>query len=248
MAHESNTVSVLEDPPWEVYTLIDSVQWSTVYITCGCLTLQVGRSSWPLGTFVQLSGAFLLIQLIVHETEIKWRPESELLFICSGSEESWDRHPAEEDRWGAEPGRADAIPEKIHWALQPRWVPPQHPVSGFVPKKPFTWPSPITDEDHCTSGTNNLCSSFFCLAVSATHKETKQFFTLYNTLDDKKVYLEKEVSLSLDIVEMTQICILTVNEPEMFSRLIYWIPSMTTSNSEYKYIHLFNVYKMKQIH
>uniref|UniRef100_A0A7M4FSS0 Coiled-coil domain-containing protein 93 n=1 Tax=Crocodylus porosus TaxID=8502 RepID=A0A7M4FSS0_CROPO len=29
--------------------------------------------------------------------------------------------------------------------------------------------------------------------VSATHKETKQFFTLYNTLDDKKVYLEKEM-------------------------------------------------------
>ncbi|XP_003214938.2 coiled-coil domain-containing protein 93 isoform X2 [Anolis carolinensis] len=31
--------------------------------------------------------------------------------------------------------------------------------------------------------------------VSTTHKETKQFFTLYNTLDDKKVYLEKEVNL-----------------------------------------------------
>uniref|UniRef100_A0A8C2Z2U3 Coiled-coil domain-containing protein 93 n=1 Tax=Cyclopterus lumpus TaxID=8103 RepID=A0A8C2Z2U3_CYCLU len=31
--------------------------------------------------------------------------------------------------------------------------------------------------------------------VSATHKETKQFFTLYNTLHDKKVYLEKEVNL-----------------------------------------------------
>uniref|UniRef100_A0A8C9T0Q1 Coiled-coil domain-containing protein 93 n=1 Tax=Scleropages formosus TaxID=113540 RepID=A0A8C9T0Q1_SCLFO len=30
--------------------------------------------------------------------------------------------------------------------------------------------------------------------VSATHKETKQFFTLYNTLDDKKVFLEKEVT------------------------------------------------------
>uniref|UniRef100_A0A8I6ADX1 Coiled-coil domain-containing protein 93 n=1 Tax=Rattus norvegicus TaxID=10116 RepID=A0A8I6ADX1_RAT len=29
--------------------------------------------------------------------------------------------------------------------------------------------------------------------ISAVHKETKQFFTLYNTLDDKKVYLEKEV-------------------------------------------------------
>ncbi|NWZ97830.1 CCD93 protein, partial [Nesospiza acunhae] len=36
---------------------------------------------------------------------------------------------------------------------------------------------------------------FFLFAVSATHKETKQFFTLYNTLDDKKVYLEKEVNL-----------------------------------------------------
>lgn len=34
---------------------------------------------------------------------------------------------------------------------------------------------------------------FFAFLVSAVHKETKQFFTLYNTLDDKKVYLEKEV-------------------------------------------------------
>ena len=32
-------------------------------------------------------------------------------------------------------------------------------------------------------------------AVSATHKETKQFYTLYNTLDNSKFYLEKEVSL-----------------------------------------------------
>ncbi len=31
--------------------------------------------------------------------------------------------------------------------------------------------------------------------VSATHKETKQFYTLYNTLDDTKLYLEKEVNL-----------------------------------------------------
>ncbi|ERE73165.1 coiled-coil domain-containing protein 93 [Cricetulus griseus] len=29
--------------------------------------------------------------------------------------------------------------------------------------------------------------------ISAVHKETKQFFTLYNTLDDRKVYLEKEM-------------------------------------------------------
>lgn len=34
---------------------------------------------------------------------------------------------------------------------------------------------------------------FSVFTVSAVHKETKQFFTLYNTLDDKKVYLEKEV-------------------------------------------------------
>ncbi|XP_061186128.1 coiled-coil domain-containing protein 93-like isoform X4 [Saccostrea echinata] len=31
--------------------------------------------------------------------------------------------------------------------------------------------------------------------VSATHKETKQFYTLYNTLDDTKLYLNKEISL-----------------------------------------------------
>uniref|UniRef100_A0A182QIS9 Coiled-coil domain-containing protein 93 n=1 Tax=Anopheles farauti TaxID=69004 RepID=A0A182QIS9_9DIPT len=31
--------------------------------------------------------------------------------------------------------------------------------------------------------------------VSAKHRETKQFYTLYNTLDDTKLYLEKEISL-----------------------------------------------------
>ena len=31
--------------------------------------------------------------------------------------------------------------------------------------------------------------------VAATHKETKQFYTFYNTLDDTKLYLEKEVTL-----------------------------------------------------
>jgi len=34
-----------------------------------------------------------------------------------------------------------------------------------------------------------LCS------VAAKHKETKQFFTMYNTLEDTKVYLEKEVRM-----------------------------------------------------
>ena len=36
---------------------------------------------------------------------------------------------------------------------------------------------------------------YFSAAVAAKHKETKQFYTLYNTLDDTKVYLEKEVNL-----------------------------------------------------
>ena len=31
--------------------------------------------------------------------------------------------------------------------------------------------------------------------VSSTHRETKQFYTLYNTLDDTKLYLNKEVGL-----------------------------------------------------
>lgn len=42
--------------------------------------------------------------------------------LCSGSEEPRDRHPAEEDRRGAEPGRADPVPEEVLRALQPRWV------------------------------------------------------------------------------------------------------------------------------
>lgn len=33
------------------------------------------------------------------------------------------------------------------------------------------------------------------IVVAATHKETKQFFTLYNTLDDSKLYLGKEVGI-----------------------------------------------------
>ena len=33
------------------------------------------------------------------------------------------------------------------------------------------------------------------ISVAATHKQTKQFYTLYNTLDDTKLYLQKEISL-----------------------------------------------------
>lgn len=37
--------------------------------------------------------------------------------------------------------------------------------------------------------------------VSATHKETKQFYALYNTLDDTKLYLTKELTLLNSIYE-----------------------------------------------
>lgn len=39
------------------------------------------------------------------------------------------------------------------------------------------------------------------LAVSAKHRETKQYFTLYNTLDDTKQYSMKELSLLNSIYE-----------------------------------------------
>lgn len=37
--------------------------------------------------------------------------------------------------------------------------------------------------------------------VSATHRETKQFFTLYNTLDDIRMYLDKEIGLLNSVLE-----------------------------------------------
>nr|XP_056717239.1 coiled-coil domain-containing protein 93 [Euleptes europaea] len=54
--------------------------------------------------------------------------------------------------------------------------------------------------------------------VSATHKETKQFFTLYNTLDDKKVYLEKEVNLLNSIHDNFQQAMASSTAREQFLR------------------------------
>ncbi|NWX81570.1 CCD93 protein, partial [Nothoprocta ornata] len=54
--------------------------------------------------------------------------------------------------------------------------------------------------------------------VSATHKETKQFFTLYNTLDDKKVYLEKEVNLLNSIHDNFQQAMTSSGSREQFLR------------------------------
>ncbi|XP_058476100.1 coiled-coil domain-containing protein 93 isoform X4 [Solea solea] len=54
--------------------------------------------------------------------------------------------------------------------------------------------------------------------VSATHKETKQFFTLYNTLDDKKIYLEKEVNLLNSIHDNFQQAMSSSAAKEQFLR------------------------------
>ncbi|XP_051891079.1 coiled-coil domain-containing protein 93 [Pristis pectinata] len=54
--------------------------------------------------------------------------------------------------------------------------------------------------------------------VAATHKETKQFFTLYNTLDDKKVYLEKEVNLLNSIHDNFQQAMASPTTREQFLR------------------------------
>ncbi|CAN2389061.1 Coiled-coil domain-containing protein 93 [Pristimantis euphronides] len=54
--------------------------------------------------------------------------------------------------------------------------------------------------------------------VSATHKETKQFFTLYNTLDDKKLYLEKEVNLLNSIHDNFQQAMASFGTREQFLR------------------------------
>lgn len=77
------------------------------------------------------------------------------------------------------------------------------PTPAFVPRgasaqMALAGPSPAAPPRG--EGTRDCFDTFphspagcFAFAVSAVHKETKQFFTLYNTLDDKKVYLEKEV-------------------------------------------------------
>jgi len=45
------------------------------------------------------------------------------------------------------------------------------------------------------------CILYYFFPVAAKHKETKQFYTLYNTLDDKKLYLSKELTLLNSILD-----------------------------------------------
>lgn len=70
-------------------------------------------------------------------------------------------------------------------------------------------------DNHKNSSVRDIKSLLIHLvsSVSATHKETKQFFTLYNTLDDKKVYLEKEVSNDSSQLLATQ---------EFIGNIMFW--------------------------
>ncbi|XP_055541215.1 coiled-coil domain-containing protein 93 isoform X2 [Wyeomyia smithii] len=54
--------------------------------------------------------------------------------------------------------------------------------------------------------------------VSAKHRETKQFYTLYNTLDDTKLYLEKEMSLLNSIYENYGSAMQSYNSREQFGQ------------------------------
>lgn len=80
---------------------------------------------------------------------------------------------------------------------------------------------------------------FSLFAVSATHKETKQFFTLYNTLDDKKVYLEKEVRkcyycfLSIQSVgkEVKSFCLAFTIFSPVRAELLVFVTKNGTTNS-----------------
>lgn len=53
---------------------------------------------------------------------------------------------------------------------------------------------------------NIFINALSCSTVAAKHKETKQFFTMYNTLEDTKVYLEKEVSMTFMNAALLLLC------------------------------------------
>lgn len=54
--------------------------------------------------------------------------------------------------------------------------------------------------------------------VSSKHRETKQFYTLYNTLDDTKLYLEKELSLLNSIYENYNESTMSQNSKDEFMK------------------------------
>lgn len=66
--------------------------------------------------------------------------------------------------------------------------------------------------------------------VAAKHKETKQFYTLYNTLDDTKLYLDKEVSLLNSIHDTFEQAMASVANKEQFLKQFESIVAGVNSN------------------
>lgn len=67
--------------------------------------------------------------------------------------------------------------------------------------------------------------TFIFISVSAKHRETKQYFTLYNTLNDTKQYLTKELSLLNSIyenyAEYVNVCIIIIINPITICLLVF---------------------------
>ncbi|XP_043257367.1 coiled-coil domain-containing protein 93 isoform X2 [Colletes gigas] len=66
--------------------------------------------------------------------------------------------------------------------------------------------------------------------VSAKHKETKQYYTLYNTLDDTKLYLSKELSLLNSIQDNYNRAMASTSGKEQFLRQFEAIVAGVKSN------------------
>ena len=66
--------------------------------------------------------------------------------------------------------------------------------------------------------------------IAAKHKETKQFYTLYNTLDDKKLYLSKEVSLLNSIHDTFEQAMSSSANKEQFLKQFESIVAGTNNN------------------
>ncbi|XP_057323933.1 coiled-coil domain-containing protein 93 isoform X2 [Microplitis mediator] len=67
--------------------------------------------------------------------------------------------------------------------------------------------------------------------VSAKHKETKQYYTLYNTMDDSKLYLSKELSL-LNSIQDNYIRVISSSGREQFLKQFEIIVKGIKKNKE----------------
>jgi len=68
--------------------------------------------------------------------------------------------------------------------------------------------------------------------VSAKHKETKQYYTLYNTLDDTKLYLSKELSLLNSIQDNYNEAMASASGKEQFLKQFEGIIAGVKRNKE----------------